>query len=482
MKIPLSFTSMFSSHYTEKKFLSSSFILKIILLAVTASLTLYFFKPSSIAVTTEYNVLLITMDTVRADRIGVYGDKTALTPHLDEFSEKSFCFLNALSSSAATPVSHASILTGLQPYNHGVRVIYAESGCRLPASVETLAERLKKSGRRTAAFLSSFTVSEFYGLNQGFDVFDSGIQESSGEAFQKSNDDVWRWSLNENQRRSDDTTNAALKWLKANKDPFFLWIHYWDPHDPQILPPPMYLAPFTDPSTKKIKKNPRIYEAEIHYMDAQIGRLIRSLKEKGIYNDTMLIITADHGQGLGDHDWWFHRILYQEQIKTPILIRLPRQAGPGVINDLVRTVDIAPTVIDYLDLSHSAKSDGCSLIPVMEGQKSQIRMAYADAVNRYDLNSRISKTRSFDGLLYCAVSEGRKLIYKPDFPEKSEYYNLNEDPGETINLYSKDKSAYRDLLDFLMKTDPFVNKPFGTKMDPEILDRLKSLGYIGDEP
>ena len=161
----------------------------------------------------KYNVLLVTLDTTRTERLSCYGNKYNTTPHLDAFADQAIKFDKTIVQASATPISHASILTGLNPYQHGVRVIYAASGYKLPEIVPTLATTLGKSGWTTAAFLSSFTVSEFFGLDQGFDVFDTSISGDINDKITEKNNGNWGWDVDKEQRRSDRTTDSAIKWL-----------------------------------------------------------------------------------------------------------------------------------------------------------------------------------------------------------------------------------------------------------------------------
>ena len=188
----------------------------------------------------DYNVLLVTLDTTRADYLGCYDAAHAeLTPNLDALAADAVRFEFAIAQASATPVSHASILTGLNPYEHGVRVISADAGYKLSPEIPTLTTVLKGHGWATGAFLSSFTVSEYYGFDYGFDTFDSGLQRDVSRPFVRDRDGYARWPVGTGQRRSDATTDRALAWLAATKDrPFFLWVHYWDPHDWLVLPPP----------------------------------------------------------------------------------------------------------------------------------------------------------------------------------------------------------------------------------------------------
>jgi arylsulfatase A-like enzyme len=428
-----------------------------------------------------YNVLIVTLDTTRADYLSCYGDPRETSPHLDALATDGIRFDRAISTSGNTPVSHASILTGLNPYQHGVRVVYAQHGCHLADSVVTLATMLREEGWQTGAFLSSFTVSEFYGFNQGFETFDGGLRIPAGESFAQKADGRWDWPTETNQRRSDKTTDVVCAWLQTAKRPFFAWVHYWDPHDRLILPPQDVVARFTTPGADQQRLFREVYASEVYYMDSQFGRLIRFLKERGEYERTIVVVVADHGEGLGDHGWWYHRILYQEQIRVPMIIRVPGWPKGKVLSHLVRTVDIVPTILDVLAVQAPSALQGSSLKPLVDGESDSPRVAYAEAINLYDLNAWLVDARPDDGMLYSATDGRWKIIYRPNKPEKSELYDLRADPHETENLYTRESHEAARLQTELMQFDGFVTNPLGPSTDPDILERLRSLGYIAGD-
>ena len=235
----------------------------------------------------EPNVLLITMDTTRADYLSTYGSEVTQTPHLDALADRGARFDMALSASAVTPVSHATIMTGLFPYEHGLRVLSAAGGYKLPEDVPTLATTLKARGYKTIAVHSAFPVSGHFGFDHGFDVFESFDIE-----IQRTNTVQDRWDVSKGQRRSDETTALALSELSDLDGPFFMWIHYWDPHDPIILPPAEYL-----PEGELSGRNVEIYAGEVEYLDSQIGALVEGMRERDVFDNTMVCVTSDHGDG-----------------------------------------------------------------------------------------------------------------------------------------------------------------------------------------
>jgi len=369
----------------------------------------------------------------------------------------------------------------LNPYHHGVRVIYAESGYRLPDDVPLLSAILHDRSWKTAAFLSSFTVSSFYGFDRGFDVFDEGLAVPADESMHSLSNGFWDWPLERNQRRSDETTDHVLSWMRQAEEPFFAWVHYWDPHDTEILPPEDIVARFVSAGQDGPTQLRNAYRAEIFYMDSQFGRLIRELKERELYDNTIIVVVADHGQGLGDHGWWYHRILYQEQIDVPLIMRVPGWPKGKVVTETVRTIDIVPTLLDVLAVRPVPDMDGRSTAALVHGRSDPARLAYADAINLFDLNAAMVTRRPDDGLLYCAVDGGWKLIHRPTLSGKDELYHLATDPKELTNLIHAEPEQAARLKQELDRLDGYVDKPFGEELDPEVLKRLKSLGYVGDK-
>jgi arylsulfatase A-like enzyme len=422
------------------------------------------------------NLLLVTLDTVRADSLGSYGGEAAISPNLDRLAAQSVRFETAISSAAVTPVAHASILTGLYPYGHGLRVLSADGGFRLEPEIPSLAGVLQDAGYRTGAVHSSFTVSGYFGFERGFDVFESF------ETSLKKKGEFRDWGLHENQRRADATTDIAIRFLEGEPNPFFLWVHYWDMHDPVLLPDPDFMPP-----EEQLERSPRgviqpnaaLYAAEIRYMDHHFGRLLDALEARGLASNTIIAVVADHGEGLGDHGWRFHRLLYQEQVRVPLLLRIPGVASGTSVDALVRSVDLLPTLLDYLALEIPAGLHGRSLRALVEGGEEEPRVAYADQINLFDKNAMMIKRRPHDVLLYSVQDLDWKLIYKPMHPGKSELYHLSKDPSESRNLFRNDHPAARRLLEDLAEREAWVKEPpSGAGMDAEARRRLEALGYV----
>lgn len=434
------------------------------------------------------NVLLITLDTTRADRMGFAGYGRPTTPHLDALAAESVVFDHAIAQAAVTPVSHASILTGLEPYHHGLRVLHGLAANRLPEEATTLAEIWRGLGGRTAAFVSAYPVTESFGLRQGFGLFDADFRQSDGTGLVTGGGTV---NTGLSQRGADQTTHEALAWLRdrRDEDPFLLWVHYFDPHDAYLMPDRAWVertmrSGFAPASQEKADQLRTIYDCEIRFMDEQIGRLLAAFETAGLWEETVIVVVGDHGEGLGDHNWWSHGILYQEQIRVPLLIRVPSWECAGRVSDLVRTIDLAPTVLEAAGIREAAHPpfDGRSLGEAMRsGRCESPRTAYSESVNILTYgrpDSRALRDQK-DDKLYCLMTARHKLIYHQLEPEETEFYDLVSDPAEQRNLASSRPAAMEELLEQLHALDAF--SPIMPGMTPTDLERvrnLRSLGYI----
>lgn len=447
------------------------------------------------------NVLLITLDTTRPDHLSVYGGQ-AKVPALERIADEGARFDRCISTAGITPMSHAAILTGLNNYNHGLRVFHSDkAGFRLADEITTLPEQLKANGYQTAATVSSYPVSEFYRLNQGFDMFSTGgvaageLDLSHQQKHQTSFDQE---GLTNTQRRGDLTVSEALDWLDgAAGKPWMLWVHMFDAHDTSVVPPQAFSAKrgieYPAPGTP-IKGDlghqwrNRMYDPELEWMDLQIQRIIDQLEKQGDWENTIVLVTADHGQGLIDglkrHGWAKHRLLYDWSIHVPLLIRAPGMAAGQRIGAQVRTIDLVPTVLELLDLGSRTKLDGSSLLPLWRGESEpQRRMAYADALNLLDDHSPKEKNlppHQYDNLF--AASDGPwKYVWHQTQPEHSELYHLAQDPLESENLYRPDHPEAQRLHAWLMERKPDRVQAMGESVDGPNASTLRAMGYGGDE-
>jgi arylsulfatase A-like enzyme len=427
----------------------------------------------------QNSILLITLDTTRADHLGCYGYSEPVSPHIDGQAARGVLFENAYSTASVTPVSHASIFTGQNPYTHGLRVMHGLSDNRLSDTAVTLAEILKDAGYQTAAFVSAFPAGSRFGLNQGFDTFDESFLVQPAEQIVDPSGVV---NTGRNQRRADETTDAALSWFSQASGTFFVWVHYFDPHDVQMIPPRVFLEQFPPPSGTRVDQHKQIYDIEIQYMDQQIGRLFDALEATQRLEDTVVVIVSDHGQGLGDHNWWTHGMLYQEQIKTPLIIRAPNTPAGRRVKYVVRTIDIAPTILDLVGLreTQSASTEGATLVPMIQGEVADPGyVAYADAVGANNYNSEVGTTDVRNDMLFTVIADTWKYIHHAIGVDQSELYDLKQDPRELTNVYGSRPIEIERLRQDL-RARPFEPKRTsqGDQLSDEDRERLRSLGYV----
>jgi arylsulfatase A-like enzyme len=396
----------------------------------------------------SFNVALITLDTTRADRLGAYGYEKAETPNLDRLATEGVRFADAVSPAPITLVAHASILTGLDPYHHGVR---HNGQYRLDPSASTLAEALKAGGYETAAFVSAFVLDARYGLAQGFDRYDDRTETLPGQPF---------GGLGE--RPAQAVTDAALSWLggRDGAKPFFVWVHYYDPHA-EYKPPEAF--------ARKFPSSP--YDGEIAYMDSEIGRLIAALEKTG--ENLLVVVAGDHGESFGEHSEYTHaRLLYEPTQHVPLFLWSPSAISrPQVVDDVVvGLVDIFPTVLDLLSIRDEVPRDGVSL---RLARDKRDRTIYMETLAGYLDNGWAP--------LHALRRHQDKYILAP----RPEYYRLAADRRESENVFRK--AASQDSVAELSKA--LAQKLEGSasaeavaaaaaKPDPESLRRLQSLGYL----
>ncbi|REK25373.1 MAG: DUF4976 domain-containing protein [Planctomycetota bacterium] len=478
------------------------------------------------------NVLLITLDTTRADHLGCYGyqrpgNPRPISPHLDAIAARGTVFTNAFCTASITPVSHASILTGQNPYTHGLRVLHGLHEYRLPDEAETLGETLRSVGYETAAFVSAFPAGSRFGLAQGMATFDEDFLQDAESGIVTADGTV---NTGQNQRRAGDTTDRALAWLDAHLEtaektdeagqggaarPFFLWLHYFDPHDPALLPPREYLDARPIVAATRSEQLKQTYDLEIEYMDHHIGRVIEALKARDELDNTVVVVVSDHGEGLGDHNWWTHGILYQEQIRAVMIVAAPGQPAARTFEPLVRIIDIMPTVLELVgvDSTYIPPTEGVSLASVVAGAKSIDRppspqpdssepglnesaeesreadaeapprlVAYFDAVNTLSAYGEtfLRQRGRRDDMLF-GICDGRwKYLHHFHHETESELYDLENDPGERKNLYGdpQQRRQAARLLKLLLERDLMPGKRRSEAMAAEDIERLRSLGYV----
>lgn len=398
------------------------------------------------------NVVLITLDTCRADRIGCYGFPLARTPAVDTLAAEGVRFTNATTTAPVTLPAHASIMTGLLPPAHGVR----DNGAyALHDDYVTLAETLKARGYDTAAFVSAMVLNRRYNLAQGFDHYD---------------DDLWAEDEPRlfmiRDRPAPATASRAVKWLddrshEEEMQPFFLWAHFFDPHQPY------------EPRYRDRHLLPTPYDAEIAQADEGVGMLLERLRATRDIDDTVIVLTADHGESLGEHGEKTHAVfIYDATVRVPLIIRYPPLFPSGRTYDgPVRIIDIMPTVLAAIGGTLDAPVQGINLLPALEGIRPPPDLPqYAESL--------VSEVGFGMAPLYGVRHNGWKWIRAP----KPELYHLSNDPGERKNLYlpGSEQSAALDekLQSLLDDSQRFAKNAKSNPLDQETLEMLRALGYL----
>ena len=391
------------------------------------------------------NILLISVDTLRADRVGAYGYKGAHTPTLDRLAAEGVRFADATAHAPLTLPSHAAMLTGRYPGAYGIRL---NGMGALPAGATTLAERLKSSGFQTAAVVASAVLSRGFGLDQGFDDYDDRIAVGASDIV----------SVAEVQRSADRVTAAARAWLAGRTGPWFLWVHYYDPH-----------LPYAAPAKFQALTPGRPYDAEIAFTDAQIGELLKSV-DRG---RTGVIVTADHGEALGDHGEPDHGFfLYDATLHVPLIVAAPA-LKPLVVTEQVRHVDLPSTIVELAGgpASRSASEDGESLVALMKGGK------------RRDVP--VSLAESWYPKYHFGWSELRSVRvgeWKYIAAPRPELYDLRTDKDEGKNIVSARATVAGRLAADLASITAGFGPAADTRPaqpDPAAVQRLQALGYLG---
>jgi choline-sulfatase len=397
------------------------------------------------------SLLIITLDTTRADRIGAYGFGDIETPNLDRLAREGVLFEQAESVAPLTLPAHSSIFTGRFPPSHGVR---DNGGFYLGEENVLLAESLRDAGLRTGGFVGSFVLDSKWGIAQGFDHYfdDFDLKKSTGR------------SLNEIERPANEVADAALAWLdQAPQARFFSWVHFYDPHSP-YKPPEPWASRYSN----------RPYVGEIAYTDSQVGRLLEWLDENDRARDTVVMIMGDHGESLGEHGESGHGFfVYEGATRVPFIVRAPMDSARGRrVATPVRAVDVLPTALDLLGVD-SVASDGASLVPLLTGETRSMDLAcYSEAVYpRYHFG--------WSALAALRVGD-MKYISAP----RPELYDLATDPDEENNLHDvRGETADRmkaQLSELESQWKESAPSERIEEIDPDTRARLAALGYLGN--
>lgn len=477
------------------------------------------------------HVVLVSLDTLRADQLGCYGNQVVETPELDAFARQAVRFDQVQSAATTTLASHVSIFTGKWPHDHGV----VRNGFLVNASNETLAEVLKAAGFRTAGFVGSFALTHLTFVDQGFDHWDDVFKER-----------IRTRDPEPNQRRAEDVTDAVLAWLDqaGTGAPTFVFAHYFDAHHPYDPPAPydeLYpqateglLGDVEDQRRAVAEHQEAIlgasrglddaivnglvpelvleadgrprgidtdlaarYAGEVSYLDHHLGRLFEGLRQRGLWDDTLVIVTADHGETFWEHgDFWNHGLgVYQTTAHVPLLIKLPGGSfGGTVVREPVSSVDLLPTVLELLDQKVPEGVSGVSLVGALAGGKVGPRDLFSEATQ-----PARKERAEFLWRGACkakAVRDGRwKYIWTP-YLQVEELYDLASDPGERVNLLAgvdpAARARARDLRSRLdawaRSAEPLPSRFFragdagdGRLSAEDVIQTLRGLGYVGGE-
>lgn len=437
------------------------------------------------------NIVLVVVDTLRADHLGCYGYFRDTTPFLDSFSKEGILFSQSLTVMSHTLPSHVSIFTGKYPRAHKVLV----NGSVLSPRHPTLAQILKENGYTTAAAVGSEMVAGRTGLNRGFDYYDDNFPSRLLVPMQHSKGMLLRY-----ERNAEEVNRSFFSWLDSqNRKPFFAWLHYWDPHFP-FSPPPTFQSRFTETGLLRglleRKADARTaleegglekingYDNEVAYVDFCIQKLMEGLRKRGLYEDSLILITADHGEGLGEHGYWSHGLyLFEEQVQVPLILRLPRgEKGGASLEAPVIGVDLMPTILDCLGIDPPEPLDGISLLPLVQGEASFTeRDLFLERRFFGKHPPREGELNWAPGEKYCLRTSRWKYFYGTE--EEEELYDLSADPGEMSNRASAEREVAAGmnatLQEWLSKYPPDPHKAPG--LDERTREAMKALGYIPPE-
>ena len=421
----------------------------LLLLLGSAGAAWYFVRPTSDRrALRDLSVILVTVDTLRADHVSAYGGGRAATPHLDDLARQGALFERCIAQTPLTLPSHATILSGTYPLYHQVR----DNGASLvPGRLTLLSELLKEKGYATGAFVGAYVLDSKWGLDQGFDTYRDDFDRSRYQRL-----------LLQNERRAEEVVARARAWIGSMIDRrFFAWIHLYDPHAPYQPPSPFDRHPDSP------------YRGEVEYVDHVVGELFDFLRETGIADRSLLVAASDHGEGLGEHGEDEHGFfVYESTVRVPLIMRAPVVFPVKRVGELVGLVDVAPTILDALGIPAPSEIQGRSLLPLLLGERREgADTAYAE---------------TFYPRLHYGWSDLR-AFYREDWKyvdaQRPELYRLSEDPGESMNLaadprWEKDRRALeREARSFVASRSEKALSPATPSLGPEDIARLRILGY-----
>ena len=386
-------------------------------------------QPAAVREPTRPNLILITIDTLRADRVG-----RGLTPAIDALGARGVVFENARTAAPLTLPSHVTIMTGARPPVHGVR----QNGVVFRPGPQTLAQGLRNAGYHTGAFVGAYVLDHRFGLSDGFDVYNDDVPR-----------DPARSQALEAERRADQVVDAALAWLRDVPPPFFAWIHLYDPH-----------APYDPPKEFLARANGDPYDGEVAYADAEAGRVVDLLRQRGLSDDGVIVLAGDHGEGLGEHNERTHGMLaYDSTLRVPLVLVAPATRQQGHVSDVVSLADIAPTLLTLAQVNVPDTMSGSSLFSRREGD------AYAET----------EYPRMAGWHPIAALADARWKLLLSSEPE---LYDLEADPGETRNVANARAGLVDAMSRRLRELGRAAEGSSPGRIDPEAAARLRSLGYV----
>jgi arylsulfatase A-like enzyme/Tfp pilus assembly protein PilF len=398
-----------------------------------------------------FNVLVITIDTIRADRIGAYGYDDVETPAMDALAREGVLFSKAYSTTPLTLPAHTTIFSGTYPLYHGVR---DNGGYVVPEDLTTMAELFAEQGYDTAAFIAAYVLDSRWGLNQGFDTYFDDFDVRDQRFI----------SMGSVQRPANEVIDETAAWLDEGRDdPFFLWVHLYDPHAP-YEPPEPYLSQYAGSR----------YAGEIAFTDSQIDRLLGALEERGLRDNTFIVLAGDHGESLGEHGEGQHGFfIYEGATHVPLIIWTPFEKFGGIERgEVVSLVDIMPTVLEMCGLETPEHVQGASLVPYFSS-------AFAPDPRYVYSETFYPRLHYGWSELTSIQDEQYKLIMSPE----PELYDLVEDPEETTNLAEERRAIFGQLRDdaeeLVARLSEEESQAAFMDVDEETMKKLASLGYIG---
>jgi choline-sulfatase len=405
--------------------------------------------PTTAARGNPTSIILISVDTLRADHLSGYGYKGLATTHIDRIASGGTIFLEVNSQVPLTFPSHVSLLTSTYPFSNGIQ----DNGERLAPNAVTLARVFKSHGYRTAAFVGSFVLDRRFGLDQGFDVYDGPTDPHPQPG--KDPGDLKRFG--------EEVTRAAVQWLDRDSDhPFFLFVHLYDLH-----------TPYTLPSSERHRG--LSYDAELAYVDDVLGRFWGGLEQRGLIRRTLVVFTADHGESLHEHGESTHGyFVYQSTLRVPLIVHWPSQSSTFMsqVAEPVRLLDVAPTLVQIAGLARPAEFQGRNLLSLIATPASNA--AKAGGLEEIYSESLYSQTHFGTSALRTLRVGRYKYVQAP----RPEFYDLTQDPKEEHNLYESQKSmalGFRNRLE-LLRTRYHSERP--SALRPEAIEKLRSLGYL----